>query len=217
MVDKVEKIWLDGALVNWDDAKVHVLTHTLHYGLGVFEGIRCYKLANGQSAIFRLQEHVERLFESAHICTMKLEQSREEVVQAACLDTVRVNKLEECYLRPLAFLGSGAMGLGATENRTHLTVVVWKWGAYLGDEGIKRGIRAKVSSFTRPGINSVMAKGKVVGHYVNSILAKREVMAAGYQEAIMMDTQGCVAEASGENVFMVKRGRHLHSAAGGLD
>lgn len=205
MVDKVEKIWFDGALINWDDAKVHVLTHTLHYGLGVFEGIRCYQLASGQSAIFRLQEHVDRLFESAHICTMKLEQSREEVV-AACLETVRVNRLAECYLRPLAFLGSGAMGLGATENKTHLTIVVWKWGAYLGDEGIKRGIRAKVSSFTRPGINSVMAKGKVVGHYVNSILAKREVMAAGYQEAIMMDTQGCVAEASGENIFMVKRG-----------
>jgi branched-chain amino acid aminotransferase len=205
MVDKVEKIWFDGELINWDDAKVHVLTHTLHYGLGVFEGIRCYKLGNGKSAIFRLQEHIDRLFESAHICTMKLEQSRDEVVKA-CLDTVRVNKLEECYLRPLAFLGSGAMGLGATENRTHLTIVVWKWGAYLGDEGLNKGIRAKVSSFTRPGINSVMAKGKVVGHYVNSILAKREVMAAGYQEAIMLDGQGYVSEASGENVFMVKRG-----------
>jgi branched-chain amino acid aminotransferase len=127
------------------------------------------------------------------------------VVQA-CLETVRANKLEECYLRPLAFLGAGAMGLGATENRTHLTIVAWKWGAYLGDEGLQKGIRAKVSSFTRPGINAVMAKGKVVGHYVNSILAKREVLAAGYQEAIMLDGQGCVCEASGENVFMVKRG-----------
>ncbi len=205
MVDKVEKIWFDGALVNWDDAKVHVLTHTLHYGLGVFEGIRCYKLENGKSAIFRLQEHVDRLFESAHICTMKLEQSRDEVVQA-CLETVRANNLAECYLRPLAFLGAGAMGLGATENRTHLTIVAWKWGAYLGDEGIKRGIRAKVSSFARPGVNSVMAKGKVVGHYVNSILAKREALAAGYQEAIMLDGQGYVSEASGENIFMVKRG-----------
>ncbi len=205
MVDKVEKIWFDGALVNWDDAKVHVLTHTLHYGLGVFEGIRCYQLENGKSAIFRLQEHVDRLFESAHICTMKLEQSRDEVVQA-CLETVRANQLAECYLRPLAFLGAGAMGLGATENRTHLTIVAWKWGAYLGDEGIKRGIRAKVSSFARPGINSVMAKGKVVGHYVNSILAKREALAAGYQEAIMLDGQGYVSEASGENIFMVKRG-----------
>ncbi len=205
MVDKVEKIWLDGELVNWDEAKVHVLTHTLHYGLGVFEGIRCYKLASGKSAIFRLREHVERLFESAHICTLKLEQTQEQVIEA-CLQTVRANKLEECYLRPLAFLGSGAMGLGATENRTHLTIVVWKWGAYLGDEGIRRGIRAKVSSFTRPGVNSVMAKGKIVGHYVNSILAKREVMAAGYQEAIMLDGQGYVAEASGENLFLVKKG-----------
>jgi branched-chain amino acid aminotransferase len=204
MVDKVDKIWFDGAFVNWDDAKVHVLTHTLHYGLGVFEGIRCYRLHSGKSAIFRLQEHVDRLFESAHICAMKIEQSREQVLEA-CLETVRVNKLEECYLRPLAFLGSGAMGLGAV-NRTHLTIVAWKWGAYLGDEGLKKGIRAKVSSFTRPGINSVMAKGKIVGHYVNSILAKREVMAAGYQEAIMLDGQGYLAEASGENVFVVKKG-----------
>ncbi|MEY4512058.1 MAG: hypothetical protein RLZZ450_4180 [Pseudomonadota bacterium] len=205
MVDKVEKIWFDGSFVAWDDANVHVLTHTLHYGLGVFEGIRCYKLHTGKSAIFRLQEHVERLFESAHICTLKLEQTQQQVVDA-CLETVRVNKLEECYLRPLAFIGSGAMGLGATENRTHLVIVAWKWGAYLGDEGIKQGIRAKVSSFARPGINSVMAKGKVVGHYVNSILAKREVLAAGYQEAIMLDGQGYVSEASGENIFVVKKG-----------
>jgi branched-chain amino acid aminotransferase len=205
MVDKVEKIWFDGTFVDWDNANVHVLTHTLHYGLGVFEGIRCYKLHSGKSAIFRLQEHVERLFESAHICTLKLEQTQQQVVDA-CLETVRVNKLEECYLRPLAFIGAGAMGLGATENRTHLVVVAWKWGAYLGDEGIKQGIRAKVSSFARPGINSVMAKGKVVGHYVNSILAKREVMAAGYQEAIMLDGQGYVSEASGENIFVVKKG-----------
>jgi branched-chain amino acid aminotransferase len=213
MVDKVEKIWLDGTFVNWDDAKVHVLTHTLHYGLGVFEGIRCYKLASGKSAIFRLQEHVERLFDSAHICTLKLEQSQEQVVEA-CLETVRVNKLEECYLRPLAFLGDGAMGLGATENRTHLTIVAWKWGAYLGDEGLKKGIRAKVSSFARPGVNAVMAKGKVVGHYVNSILAKREAMTAGYQEAIMLDAQGYVCEASGENIFVVKRGKLFTPALG---
>jgi branched-chain amino acid aminotransferase len=205
MVDKVEKIWLDGAFVNWDDAKVHVLTHTLHYGLGVFEGIRCYKLTSGKSAVFRLREHIERLFDSAQICTMKLEQTPAEVVQA-CLETVRVNKLEECYLRPLAFLGAGAMGLGATENRTHLTIVAWKWGAYLGDEGLNKGIRAKVSSFARPSVNAVMAKGKIVGHYVNSILAKREVNAAGYQEAIMLDPQGYVCEASGENIFVVKRG-----------
>jgi branched-chain amino acid aminotransferase len=205
MVDKVEKIWFDGSLVNWDDAKVHVLTHTLHYGLGVFEGIRCYKLQSGKSAIFRLDEHIERLFESAHISTMKLEQTPAQV-REACLETVRANKMEECYLRPLAFLGAGAMGLGATENRTHLTIVTWKWGAYLGDEGIKKGIRAKVSSFTRPGVNSVMAKGKIVGHYVNSILAKREAMTAGYHEAILLDGQGYVAEASGENIFVAKKG-----------
>jgi branched-chain amino acid aminotransferase len=213
MVDKVEKIWLDGSFVNWDDAKVHVLTHTLHYGLGVFEGIRCYKLGSGKSAIFRLREHVERLFDSAHICTMKLEQSPEQVAEA-CLETVRVNRLEECYLRPLAFLGDGAMGLGATENRTHLTIVAWKWGAYLGDEGLKKGIRAKVSSFSRPGVSAVMAKGKVVGHYVNSILAKREAMAGGYQEAIMLDGQGYVCEASGENIFLVKKGRIYTPALG---
>ena len=205
MVDKVEKIWFDGSFVAWDDANVHVLAHTLHYGLGVFEGIRCYKLQSGKSAVFRLEEHIERLFDSAHICTLKLEQTRAQVVEA-CLETVRVNRLEECYLRPLAFVGAGAMGLGATENRTHLVIVAWKWGAYLGDEGLKQGIRAKVSSFARPGINSLMAKGKIVGHYVNSILAKREVMAAGYQEAIMLDGQGYVSEASGENIFVVKKG-----------
>ena len=213
MVEKVEKIWLDGAFVNWDDAKVHVLTHTLHYGLGVFEGIRCYKLKSGKSAVFRLREHIERLFDSAHICTMKLEQTPAEVVDA-CLETVRINKLEECYLRPLAFLGAGAMGLGATENRTHLTIVAWKWGTYLGDEGLNKGIRAKVSSFSRSGVNAVMAKGKVVGHYVNSILAKREVTAAGYQEAIMLDPQGYVSEASGENIFMIKRGTVFTPALG---
>ena len=205
MVDKVEKIWLDGAFVDWDDAKVHVLTHTLHYGLGVFEGIRCYRLHSGQSAVFRLREHVERLFESAKICTLDIGWSVDEIYEA-CLATVRVNKLDECYLRPLAFLGAGAMGLGALDNATHTTVVAWRWGAYLGDEGISKGIRAKVSSYARPGVNSLMAKGKIVGHYVNSILAKREVLAAGYQEAIMLDGQGYVTEASGENIFMVKRG-----------
>ena len=205
MVEKVEKIWFDGELIPWDSAQVHVLTHTLHYGLGVFEGIRCYKLDDGRSAVFRLQEHVDRLFESAHICGIELEPSREQVFDA-CLETVRANELDECYLRPLAFLGSGAMGLGATDNRTHLTVVAWRWGTYLGDEGIAKGIRAKVSSYARPAVNTVMAKGKIVGHYVNSILAKREVTKAGYQEAIMLDVQGYVAEASGENLFMVKNG-----------
>lgn len=205
MVEKVDKIWFDGELIPWDDAKVHVLTHTLHYGLGVFEGIRCYKLQDGSSAVFRLEEHVERLFESAHICGIDIEPSQQQVFDA-CLETVRANNLDECYLRPLAFLGSGAMGLGAQDNRTHLTIVVWRWGTYLGDEGVANGIRAKVSSYARPAVNTVMAKGKIVGHYVNSILAKREVTKAGYQEAIMLDVQGYVAEASGENLFMVRKG-----------
>jgi branched-chain amino acid aminotransferase len=205
MVDKVEKIWMNGSLIAWDDARVHVLTHTLHYGLGVFEGIRCYKQADGTSAVFRLREHIERLFQSAHIAMMPIPWSEDEIVQA-CLQTVRANRLEECYLRPLVFMGDGAMGLGA-ENPTQVCIVAWKWGAYLGDEGLQNGIRAKVSSFARPGVNSLMAKGKIVGHYVNSILAKREVTKAGYQEAILLDPQGYVAEASGENVFVVSKGK----------
>ncbi len=206
MVDKVEKIWMDGQLVDWDAAQVHVLSHTLHYGLGAFEGIRCYEREDGRSAVFRLREHVERLFESALIATIPMRWSQDEVVQA-CLETVRVNKLKECYLRPLVFLGDGAMGLFGRGNATRLTIAAWKWGAYLGDEGIDKGIRCKISSYSRPGINSVMSKAKVVGNYVNSILAKREVVDAGYQEAIMLDPQGYVAEGSGENIFIVKHGQ----------
>lgn len=207
MVDKVEKIWLDGELVPWDDANVHVLTHTLHYGLGAFEGIRCYKLHDGRSGIFRLREHIERLFASAHIVTIPITQWTVDDVVEACLETVRVNGLDECYVRPLVFMGDGTMGLAAANNPTRLAIVAWRWGAYLGDEGLQKGIRAKVSSFTRPGVNMLMAKGKVVGHYVNSILAKREALAAGYEEAIMLDAQGYVSEASGENIFVVRNGR----------
>ena len=214
MVEKLEKIWLNGEFVPWDEAKVHVLTHTLHYGLGVFEGIRCYKRADGKSAVFRLREHVDRLFESAHISDMAIKWSRDEV-SAACLDTVRVNKLDECYLRPLAFVGEGAMGLYGRDNPIYLTIAAWRWGAYLGEEGLQNGIRAKVSSYTRSNINSAMTKAKVVGNYVNSILAKREVVAAGYQEAIMLDAQGYVAEASGENIFMIKNGTLYTPPMGG--
>jgi branched-chain amino acid aminotransferase len=205
MVDKVSKIWMDGALVPWDEAQVHVLTHTLHYGLGVFEGIRCYKQADGTSAIFRLDEHIRRFFDSAKICTLPIPFSHDQIVQA-CIDTVRENGLDECYLRPLAFVGEGAMGLGARDNPTRVVVVAWRWGAYLGDEGLAKGIRAKVSSFNRAGVNSLMAKGKIVGHYVNSILAKREVVGAGYDEAIMLDPQGYVSEATGENIFVIRDG-----------
>ncbi len=213
MVDKVSKIWLDGQLVDWDAANVHVMTHTLHYGLGVFEGIRCYQQHDGSSAVFRLREHVRRLFDSAKICTLPMPYTEDQIL-SACLETVRANGLPECYLRPLVFLGDGAMGLGAV-NPTRVAIAVWKWGAYLGDEGIKNGIRAKVTSFTRPGINMLMAKGKVVGHYVSSILAKREVLAAGYQEAIFLDAEGHVCEASGENVWMVRDGVVYTPALGG--
>jgi len=214
MVEKLEMIWLDGALVPWDEAKVHVLTHTLHYGLGAFEGIRCYRRKDDTSAIFRLREHVVRLFDSAHIGDLPLRWTREQVTQA-CLDTIRANHLDECYLRPLVFLGEGAMGLYGRDNPVQLMIAAWRWGAYLGEHGLEHGIRAKVSSYTRAGVNSSMTKAKLVGNYVNSILAKREVMAAGYQEAIMLDGQGYVAEASGENIFVVRHGRLSTPPAGG--
>ncbi len=205
MVDKVEKIWMDGELVAWDDAKVHILTHTLHYGLGVFEGIRCYRRKDGRSAIFRLREHIDRLLESAKVADMAIAHDRDELCDA-CLETVRQNGLDECYLRPLAYVGEGAMGLYGRDNPVHTSIAVWRWGAYLGDEGLEKGIRAKISSYARPGVNISMTKAKIVGNYVNSILAKREVVAAGYDEAIMLDPQGYVAEASGENIFVVKNG-----------
>ncbi|UJR80014.1 branched-chain amino acid transaminase [Sandaracinus amylolyticus] len=204
MVDRVAKIWMDGRLVDWDAAQVHVLTHTLHYGLGTFEGIRAYETHDGRTAIFRLREHVRRLFDSAKICTIPMPYTQDQIVDA-CIETVRANGLSSCYLRPLVFLGDGAMGLGAI-NPTRVSIAVWKWGAYLGEEGLAKGIRAKVSSFTRPGINMLMSKGKVSGHYVNSVLAKREAIAAGYQEAIMLDAQGRVSEATGENVWLVRDG-----------
>jgi len=213
MVDKVDKIWFDGELIPWEQANVHVLTHTLHYGLGVFEGIRCYKLADGRSAVFRLEDHIRRLFESAQICSMPMPFTHDQIVEA-CLETVRANALDECYIRPIAFMGDGAMGLGA-DNATRGAIVAWRWGAYLGDEGLNQGIRAKVSSFKRPGIDSLMAKGKVVGHYVNSILAKREVLAGGYDEAILLDPEGYVSEASGENIFIVRDGKVSTPGQGG--
>jgi len=199
-------IWLDGALVPWDDAKVHLLTHTLHYGLGVFEGIRGYRRADGRTAIFRLGEHVDRLLQSAHICTIEVPHSRAQLM-AACVETVRRNEMTEGYLRPIVFLGDPVMGLGTLENPTRVAIAAFLWGAYLGDEGLRRGIRARVSSFTRSGVNSSMAKGKICGQYVNSILAKREAHATGHDEAIMLDHNGHVTEATGENLFLIKGGR----------
>jgi len=203
-VEKSAWIWLDGRFVPWAEANVHVLTHTLHYGLGVFEGIRCYRCDDGRSAIFRLAEHNRRLFDSAHILGIEIPFSRDEI-ERACVETVRHNGLDACYMRPLVFLGDGEMGLAAT-NPVRVAIATWRWGAYLGDEGLQRGIRVKTSSFQRFHVNTLMPKAKAVGNYVNSILASQEARSAGFEEALMLDTDGFVAEASGENLFLVRDG-----------
>jgi branched-chain amino acid aminotransferase len=201
-----EEIWLDGKFVKWSDANVHILTHTLHYGLGVFEGIRCYRGADGRSAVFRLQEHVRRLFDSAKINLMKIP-FRPEEIEEATLESLRRNQLAEGYIRPLVFIGDGAMGLNPGDNPIRVAVIAWEWGKYLGDEGITKGIRAKVSTFARHHVNAKMTNGKTCGDYVNSILAKREALLDGFDEAIMLDTQGLVSECTGENIFVVRDGR----------
>jgi branched-chain amino acid aminotransferase len=204
MLEATEKIWMNGKFVKWDDAKVHVLTHTLHYGTGVFEGIRCYKTDSGP-AVFRLQEHVGRLFDSAHILLMEMPFTREAVAEAI-LETIRVNKIEACYIRPIAFLGYGAMGIFPKENPVQVSIAVWPWGSYLGEEGLKNGIRVKISSFNRPHVNATMVRSKTTANYANSLLAKREALKNGYDEAMLLDTDGYVAEGSGENVFIVRKG-----------
>jgi branched-chain amino acid aminotransferase len=205
MLQTTEKIWMDGKFVPWNDAKVHVLAHTLHYGTGVFEGIRCYKTDSG-SAVFRLKEHVDRLFGSMHILQMDCPFTREQVFDAI-LETIRVNKIDACYIRPLAFIGYGAMGVFPKDNPVNVIIAVWPWGSYLGDEGMKNGIRVKISSFTRPHINATMVRAKAVANYANSLLAKREALKDGYDEAVLLDTDGYVAEGSGENIFMVRNGK----------
>jgi len=205
MVQKVEKIWLDGKLIPWEDANVHILTHSLHYGLGAFEGIRCYLCENGKSAVFRLKEHVERLFDSAQIGGMHIPYSQKEVAEA-CKETLRANKLREGYIRPLVFIGEGVMGVYPGDNPIRVSIITWSWGAYLGEGALEKGIRVKVSSYTRHHVNVMMTKAKISGNYVNSVLAKREVMKSGYDEALMLDTEGYVSEASGENIFMMKNG-----------
>jgi branched-chain amino acid aminotransferase len=202
-----DKVWMDGKLVKWADATVHVMTHALHYGLGVFEGIRAYKTKDGGLAIFRLQEHIRRFMDSAHIVMLGLPYTEEQLCQA-CLDLLRAQAdrfKNGAYLRPIAFMGDGAMGLGAV-NPTRVAITAWDWGSYLGDKGLKEGIRAKVSSYTRMHVNVNMVRGKITGQYVNSILAKREAVLAGYDEAVLLDISGFVAEASGENIFCVGRG-----------
>jgi branched-chain amino acid aminotransferase len=203
---KTEKIWLDGKLIPWEEAKVHVLSHGLHYGTGYFEGIRCYQLANGRSAVFRLHEHLQRLADSGKILGFPLPYTVEQL-EVATLEVIRANNLKECYIRPLAFLGLGDLGVYAPNNPVNVCIAVWPWGAYLGDEGLTKGIRAKVSSYTRHHVNVMMTKSKTSGNYVNSVLAKAEVKHAGYDEAIMLDAEGYVSEASGENIFIVRGGR----------
>jgi branched-chain amino acid aminotransferase len=203
-VEKTDRIWLDGRFVAWEDATVHVLTHTLHYGLGVFEGIRCYEgRAGGPSAIFRLDEHIRRLYASAHVLGLTIPVGA-DAMAAACVETVRVNRLASCYIRPLVFVGAGEMGLRATTNPIRVAIIAWPWGSYLGEEGLRKGIRVKTSSFQRFHVNTLMTKAKAVGHYVNSILANQEACRAGYDEALLLDTDGFVAEGSGENVFVVR-------------
>jgi branched-chain amino acid aminotransferase len=204
MLQATEKIWMNGSFVRWDDAQVHVLTHSLHYGTAVFEGIRCYKTDAG-SAVFRLHEHVDRLFDSAHICQMEMPYTR-KAVSEAILETIRVNKIDACYIRPIVYIGYGSMGIYPTDNPVQLSIAVWPWGSYLGEEGLKNGIRVKISSFTRPHVNATMVRSKTTSNYANSLLAKREALKDGYDEAMLLDTDGYVAEGSGENVFIVRKG-----------
>jgi branched-chain amino acid aminotransferase len=204
MVQETKKIWMDGRFINWADANVHILTHTLHYGTGAFEGIRCYKTKNGP-AVFRLKEHVERLFDSCHILNIRSPYLPEKI-NKAIIDTVKVNKLKECYIRPLVFIGYGAMGLYPKDNPIRVAIAAWPWGAYLGEEGIKNGIRIKTSSFARLHVNVSMTKSKTCGDYVNSTLAKSEAVACGYDEALILDTNGLVSEGTGQNIFIVRDG-----------
>ncbi|OGP93145.1 MAG: branched chain amino acid aminotransferase [Deltaproteobacteria bacterium RBG_16_47_11] len=205
MVQKLSKIWMDGKLIPWEEANVHILTHSLHYGLAVFEGIRCYLCKDGKSAVFRLREHVDRLFDSAQIGDIKIPFSKKDIAEA-CKETLRVNQLKEGYIRPIVFIGEGVMGVYPGDNPIRVAIITWSWGAYLGDEALEKGIRVKVSSYNRHHVNVMMTKAKICGNYVNSVLAKREVMKMGYDEALMLDTEGYVSEASGENIFMVRNG-----------
>jgi branched-chain amino acid aminotransferase len=205
MADRDGKIWMDGELVDWRDAKIHVLSHTLHYGCGAFEGVRAYKTEAG-TAIFRLKEHTDRLFNSAKILRMTLPFSKEEVNEAQRA-VIRANKLESGYLRPLTWYGSEKLGVSPKGNRVHLMVAAWAWGAYLGEEGLKRGIRVKTSSYTRHHVNITMTQAKAVSNYSNSILANMEAVDDGYDEALLLDASGFVSEGAGENVFVVKDGK----------
>ncbi len=205
MADRDGLIWYDGKMVDWRDARLHVLTHSLHYGMAVFEGVRAYQTSRG-TAIFRLEEHTRRLFNSAKIFQMKIPHSFETVMQAQ-KDVVRQNKLQSCYLRPLVWIGSEKLGVSARGNTIHTAIAAWEWGAYLGEEGITKGIRVKTSSFSRHHVNVSLVRAKACGYYINSILANQEATADGYDEALLLDTDGYVSEGSGENVFIIRNGK----------
>jgi branched-chain amino acid aminotransferase len=200
--------WVDGEMVDAAKANFSILTHALHYGFGVFEGIRCYKQANGRGAVFRLDTHLRRLYESARILKLEIPFPYERVFEA-CRETLNANKMPEAYLRPIAWLGEGEMGVGAFDNKVHVAIAAWVWGAYLGESGLQNGIRAKISSYIRAHPNNAMVRGKVTGQYVSSVLAKREAKDLGFDEAILLDHQGFVAEGSGENIFIVRNGNIL--------
>lgn len=199
-------VWLDGKMVPFEDANVHILSHTLHYGLGAFEGIRAYRQSSGGGGIFKLDEHLERLFDSAKMCRMEMPIDMPTLRQA-CIDVLTLNEFEEAYIRPIVFLGHGAMGLGARHNPVRVAVISWKWGSYLGDDGIANGIRVGTSSYTRHHVNANLQRAKIIGHYVNSILARYEANDNGYDEAVMLDHSGYVAEGTGENLFVARNGK----------
>lgn len=205
MSENPSKIWFDGELVPWEEANIHILTHTLHYGLGVFEGIRAYHCENGKTAVFKLDKHIKRLFDSCHIANIKVPFDH-ETLKNATIELLKVNELKEAYIRPIVFIGNGTMGVNPQDNPIRVAIAAWPWGAYLGDDGLSKGIRVKISSFTRMDVNSFMTKAKICGNYVNSVFAKTEAISLGFDEAIMLDTDGYVAEGSGENVFIVRNG-----------
>lgn len=206
MVDKLKKIWMDGVFVDWNDAKIHILTHTLHYGYGAFEGIRAYRRDDGRSAVFRLDEHLERLFNSCKLLELKIPYRFDEI-KKVCVDALKINGLAEGYIRPLVYIGDGSIGVYPGDDpNVRCAVMTWVWGAYLGEDGIKKGIRIKISTYTKFHNNSVLIKGKIIGHYVNSVLAKMEARREGYTEGLLLDQNGYVCEGSGENVFVVRNG-----------
>ncbi len=205
MTGKSYKIWFNGDFVSWNEANVHVLTHTLHYGLAVFEGIRAYKCGDGRSAVFRLPEHIDRLFASAHIAQIKIPFTKEEL-HNAIIDILTINNLEEAYIRPIAYIGGGKVGLHPGDNPIEVVIAAYPWGTYLGEGALSKGISAKVSSYTRMGVNSFMTKAKISGNYANSVLAKLEATSLGFDEAILLDYEGYVAEGTGENIFIIRNG-----------